>query len=287
MILFVLLGVFGAGFLLYWMSRLRQQTGVWPDPLRMAIGAVTNFFDYFGIGSFATTTSFFRWFKTADDRVIPGTLNVGHTLPTIAQAYISIGTVEVDMKTLILLIGASVLGAWVGAHLVAGWSKRRVQLVMGVLLLVAAAFLLMKQVGPPKDKGGEPVGLEGPLLWVGFAGNFVLGVLMTMGIGLYTPCMVMIALLGMSLKAAFPIMMGSCAFLMPVASLRFIKDNAIDHRAALGLALGGIPAVLLAGLWVKDMDVYWLMWVTIAVVLYTGVNMLRAARTNPPARAGA
>ena len=51
---------------------------------------------------------------------------------------------------------------------------------------------------------------------------------MTIGIGLYAPCMIMVSLLGMNPIAAFPIMMGSCAFLMPVASLRFIRFGAFS-----------------------------------------------------------
>ena len=54
-------------------------------------------------------------------------------------------------------------------------------------------------------------------------------------------------------KAAFPIMMGSCAFLMPVCSIKFIRKEKYDLRAALGLAIGGIPAVLIAALIVKSL----------------------------------
>ena len=68
----------------------------------------------------------------------------------------------------------------------------------------------------------------------------MLGALMTLGIGLYAPCMILVSLLGMSERTAFPIMMGSCAFLMPVGSLRFIREQAYSFRNALGLAIGGV-----------------------------------------------
>ena len=77
---------------------------------------------------------------------------------------------------------------------------------------------------------------------------------MSLGVGLYGPCLLMISLLGMDPKAAFPIMMGSCTFLMPVGSIQFIRKGRYDPRAALGLALGGIPAVLIAAFIVRSLD---------------------------------
>src|SRR5829696_9600925 len=114
-----------------------------PTPLQIAVGFFTNFFDALGIGSFATTTATFRALRMVPDRIIPGTLNVGHTLPTVVQAFIFTKLVPVDPKTLILLIAAAVLGAWVGAGVVAKWPRRRIQLGMGVALLIFAGFLIM------------------------------------------------------------------------------------------------------------------------------------------------
>ncbi len=72
-----------------------------PDAVQLAVGAITNFFDTLGIGSFATTTAIFRLRKMVPDRLIPGTLNVGHTLPTIAQAFIYTSVIPVDVLTLV------------------------------------------------------------------------------------------------------------------------------------------------------------------------------------------
>jgi len=250
-----------------------------PTPLQAGIGFVTNFFDTLGIGSFATTTSMFHFWKQVRHELLPGTLNVGHTLPTIVQAFIYIAIVEVDITTLILLIGASVLGMWLGAGVVAKLPRRAVQIGMGVALLVAAGFTLMaifnKQAG-----GGDALALTGATLAIGIIGNFVLGSLMSLGIGLYGPCLVMISLLGMDPKAAFPIMMGSCAFLMPTGSRRFINLGSFDFRAALGLTLGGIPAVLIAAFIVKSLDLYYVRWLVVIVVIYAAVSLLRAAVVN-------
>jgi uncharacterized membrane protein YfcA len=277
--LFIALGGFAAFYLITWLSAIRQRRdgeSIAPDPIRTGIGFVTNFFDTLGIGSFATTTSLFRSFKLVRDEVIPGTLNVGHTLPTITQAFIYILIVEVEMTTLILLIAASVLGMWLGAGVTCKLPRRKVQIGMGVALLVAATFLLMK-IFDKKVAGGLDLGLHGTNLWIGIIGNFVLGALMSLGIGLYAPCLVMISLLGMSPKAAFPIMMGSCAFLMPVGSEQFIRKGSYNLRAALGLALGGIPAVIIAAKLVKELELKYVMWLVVGVVIYTAISMLRSA----------
>jgi uncharacterized membrane protein YfcA len=250
-----------------------------PTPLQIGVGAVTNFFDTLGIGSFATTTALFRLRQMVPDRIIPGTLNAGHTLPTVAQAFIYTTIIPVDVLTLVAMIAAAVLGAWLGAGVVAGWSKQKVQVGMGAALLAAAVFMFMKQMNlfPP---GSEQIGVRGAKLAVAIGGNFVLGALMTLGIGLYAPCMVLVGLLGMSEKTAFPIMMGSCAFLMPVGSLRFIREQCYSLRNALGLALGGIPGVLIAAYIVKQLDLGTVRWLVIVVVVYTAVTLLLSARSE-------
>ena len=250
-----------------------------PTPLMIGLGAITNFFDFFGIGSFATTTTVFKLTKMVPDRIIPGTLNAGHTLPTVAQALISFSFIPVDVITLVSMIAAAVLGAWIGAGYIARWSRTKVQFGMGGALLAAAIFMFMRQMGlfPP---GSDAIGVTGVKLMIAVVGNFALGALMTLGIGLYAPCMILVALLGMSEKTAFPIMMGSCAFLMPVGSLRFIREQSYSLRPSIGLALGGIPAVLVAGLIVKEMQPTTVRWVVIVVVLYTALTMLYSAMTD-------
>ncbi len=250
-----------------------------PTPLSIGVGAITNFFDTLGIGSFATTTAMFRGFRMVPDRVIPGTLNAGHTLPTVVQAFFYIAAIPVDVVTLISMIAAAVAGAWLGAGIVAGWPKRKVQIGMGGALLAAATFFTMTNLGL-FPAGSNALGVRGALLVVAIAGNFLLGALMSLGIGLYAPCMVLISLLGMNATTAFPIMMGSCAFLMPVGSLKFIKERAYSLRVALGLALGGIPGVIVAATIVKNLNLTTVRWLVIVVVLYTALTMLYAAFTD-------
>ncbi|MSR06188.1 MAG: sulfite exporter TauE/SafE family protein [Gemmatimonadetes bacterium] len=280
--LFTALAVFGTYYMAVFVRGLRADGSGKPTPTGpgLAIGFVTNFFDTLGIGSFATTTSAYRFMKMVRDELIPGTLNVGHTLPTIAQAFIYTAIVPVDAMTLVVLIAAATAGSWLGAGVVAGLPRRMVQFGMGGALLVAATLMLMTNLGAFPG-GGEAISLSGPLLIAAIAGNFLLGALMTLGIGLYAPCMIMISLLGMNPTAAFPIMMGSCAFLMPMASARFIEKKKWDAKAALGLAIGGIPAVLIAAFIVKSLPLTTVRWLVVVVVLYAAQGLLRAGLKEP------
>jgi uncharacterized membrane protein YfcA len=274
--LFVLLAAVGVAFCVFWARRARAKWTGWPGWKQLAIGALTDFFDTLGVGSFATTTSLYKLGGMVDDANIPGTLNVGHTVPTFAQAFIFIAVVNVDMSTLVLMIGAAVAGAWLGAGFVSRWPRQRIRIGMGVLLLVAAGVIVARVTGFVPG-GGEAIALDGARLGLGLAGNFVLGALMTLGIGLYAPCMILVSFLGMNAETAFPIMMGSCAFLMPVASIRFVRSARYDLRAALGLTLAGTPAALIAGLIVKSLPVTAVKWLVVVVVVYTAIAMLRSA----------
>src|SRR5258707_995772 len=262
-----------------WRGGGRGPAGESPRPggRHLLIGFVTNFFDTLGIGSFATTTSLFRFLRLVRDELIPGTLNVGHTTPSVTQALIYIVIVSVAMPTLASMIAAAVVGAWLGAGVVSRWSRARVQLGMGSALLAAAALMLTTQLGLV-PLGGEALALSGGRLAIAVGVNFVLGALMTLGIGLYAPCMILVSLLGMDPKAAFPIMMGSCAFLMPVASARFIRKDCYAPRPSLGLALGGLPAVLIAALIVKSLPLTAVRWLVVVAVTYAAITMLRSAR---------
>ena len=246
------------------------------------IGFVTNFFDTLGIGSFATTTTIVRQWRLSKDELLPGTLNMGHALPVIAQAIIYTRLVPVDPTTLLLMIVAAVLGSYVGAGVVSGWSRRNIQLGMGGALLAAATLMLLSQLNLMPG-GGTLLKIEGTRLALGLLGNFVLGTLMTVGIGLYAPCLILVSLLGMNPTAAFPIMMGSCAFLMPIGALRFARADKVDWRAALGFTLGGIPAVLIAASIVGSLPLSYVRWLVIIVVVYTSVTMLRSGMANAAA----
>jgi len=279
-LLLLALALLSVFFVVVWViSARRAQARVSdavPGLLALAIGALTDFLDALGIGSYAPTTSLYKLTGVVSDEEIPGTMNIGHAVPTFAEAFIFIAVVKVEMKTLVLMIAASVFGAWFGAGVVAGWPRRKIQIGMGVLLIVAAAIMVVKQRGIAPS-GGDALGLEGGRLAIAIGGNLILGALMTLGIGLFAPCMILVALLGMNPAAAFPIMMGSCAFLMPFGSLRFLSQGRYNLRAAVGLTLGGLPAVFIAVYIVKKLPLVWVERLVVGVVIYTAFAMLRSA----------
>jgi uncharacterized membrane protein YfcA len=279
-VLLVALGLVYVGFAIAWLFLARRRPsgeGATPTAFHLAVGVVTDFLDTLGIGSFATTTTAYGLAKRVDARLVPGTLNVGHAIPTFVQALIYVTIVEVDMTTLFVMIAAAVGGAWLGADVVAGLSRRAVRIGMGSALLVASSIMTASTLGL-LPKGGAEIGLSGTMLAVGAVANFALGALMTVGVGLYAPCMILVSLLGMNARAAFPIMMGSCAFLMPLSGIEFIRRGAYDLRASLGLTVGGAPAVLAAAFLVTHASLDAVRWLVIVVASYTAVTMLIAAR---------
>jgi len=347
-VLFVALAILTLTFLAVWVIEARRSSDTpdagAPNAERVVVGFFANFFDALGIGSFATTTTYYRFRRLVRDELIPGTLNVGHCLPTITQAFIGIAVIAVDGVTLVSMIAAAVAGAWLGAGVVSRMPRRAIQIGMGIALLLAAFFMLAKvtqlmpsgalqvkaggtllrseaaltgaelerlkagtalelvdagrewcRVKDPTTKAegyvqstaveGVVLGVRGWLLALALVGSFFLGAIMPLGIGYYAPCMVLVAIVGMNARAAFPIMMGACAFLMPVASIEFVRKKRYSLRAAAGLAMGGVFGSALALLVVKTLPLYWVMWLVTVVIIYTGISLLRTAAREKKATA--
>ncbi len=264
----------------YWRS---TGTPAGTSPAALATGAVVNFFDTLGIGSFAPSTAAIKFFRLTRDEWIPGTLNVGHALPTIAQALTFIAIVKVSVALLVSCVLAAVAGALLGARIVSRLPVRAIRIGMGLSLLAAAALFIARNLGLMPG-GGEALSLAGPAFAAAVVLHFLFGALMTLGVGLYAPALISLSLLGMDPRAAFPIMMGACAFLMPASSLQFIGSGRFDTRLALGFAIGGVPAVLLAAFVVREMPLDTLRWLVAGVVLIAALMMLAAAREAPAAK---
>src|SRR4029453_9788295 len=197
----------------YLTGRRRRHDGpMRPTPVALGVAFIANFFDTLGIGSFATTTSMSKLWGVMPDEKIPGTLNVGYVMATVVQAVIFMTIIQVDFLTLVSIIGAAVLGAFLGAGVVSGFNRRQVQIGMGSALLVASALM----VGSMSGRGpapGEALGLVGAKLGIAVGISMVLGALMMLGIGFYGPCMIMISLLGMDPLLSDTILVGARGFL--------------------------------------------------------------------------
>ena len=272
----------GSLLLLGWFTSTRHQKPAsgGPDTIGVLIGFVTNFFDTLGIGSFATTTAAFRLLHRVPDELIPGTMIIGHALPVIAQALIFITVVDVNPAQMAILIASCVAGGWVGAGVVASFSRRAVQLAMAVALSAAAVLMVIGMIGL-LPAGGSATTFQPQAFAIAVVLSIVLGALLTIGIGNYAPSLIIFSLLGMDPRAAFPIMMGSGAFVATIAGLRFVTRGRFDSRAALGLTLGGIPGVLVAAWVVRSLPLDTLRWLVVVVVIYSAISLLRSALGSP------
>ena len=247
----------------------------------IVLGAITNFFDTLGVGSFAPTMAWFKFRRLVPDRLIPCTMLVGHTLPAVAQAIIFLVLlgVLVDPVLLIGCVLALLMGGLLGVSLVVRAKVWVVQLVVGFALILAAIMYALTNLHLMPG-GGTAAGLPMPLMVVAVVANFLFGILLNFGIGNYAPTLVMLSLMGMDPRLSFPIMAAGAALTATGASLRYISIGEVDLRVAVGIALGGIPAVLVAAFIVKSMSLELLRWLVVCVVVYAALVMLKAAATG-------
>jgi uncharacterized membrane protein YfcA len=286
-VLYTVLVIVNVAAIIAWtvVSKRRQlrERATWADGV---IGYVANFLDTLGIGSYAQITALFKLRGRPADELIPGTLNVGSSVPAFLGSLLFFGAIAVEPVLLASMVISSGIGAWVGAGLVSRMPRRGIQLFMGVALLIAAGFFAMTALGvlPPS---GTAMGLSGWRFAVAVLANFVFGALMCIGIGNYAPSMVLLGVLGMHPIAAYPIMIGSDGVLIPVATLGFLRSGRFSHGCALGLTLGGLLGTLcafpLVNLIAEHLTL--MRWFVVIVIIYAAVSMLRSAQA-PLARQG-
>ena len=249
-----------------------------PSGEALALGAVTNFFDTLGIGSFAPTMAWMKFRSMIPDRIIPSTMLAGYTLPTMAQAAIFLVLLGVKVEPWLLLgsVLAFIPGALFGASLAAKAPVRTVQAIVGIALLIAAWFYVVSNMHWMPE-GGAASGLNGWAFWLAVGSSFVFAVLLNFGVGHYAPTLAMLSLLGMDPRLAFPIMASTGAFGAAAAAAKVIQRPDIDVRLVVGLSLGAIPAVLIAAFVVKEMPVETMRWLVVVVIVYAAIVLLRQA----------
>jgi uncharacterized membrane protein YfcA len=249
-----------------------------PTGEALILGAVVNFFDTFGIGSFAQTTAWMKFRKMVPDRLIPPTMIAGLTPPAMVESIIFLILLGVQVDPVLLFGGAmaTFVGGIVGAPLVVRARAWIVQMTVAIgLALAGIAFVLA--IAGKLPAGGTASGLPMGLTIVAIAASFAFGLLANFGVGNYAPTLAMLSLMGMDPHYCFPIMASGASLMGAGSSVRFVKIPEIDLRIVVGLTLGGIPAVLVAALIVKTMDVDVLRYVITVVVFYTAAVMARAS----------
>lgn len=254
-------------------------TGARSWPALLGLGFATDFLDSLGVGSFATTTAILRCFRIVDDEHIPGTLNVGHAIPTMLECVlflIALGGL-IDQLTLVSMVLAGGIGAWFGTGIVVHWPRRTIQRAMALALLVTAGFMALRMLTSLSLADGT-TGFVGMALAIAVVASLVIGALTSLGIGNYAPTMAVTYLLGMNQRAVFPIMAASAALILPAAAIRFYKSGRFDRRVAKGLTLGGIPGVLIAVYLVKELPLDTVRWIVVGVLLYTSATLFRSSQ---------
>lgn len=281
MILMLLIAGLSAGALVLGAMILRQAAKDREIGLRaeaVALGSVTNFFDTLGIGSFAPTIAWFRFRKMVPDKLIPLTMFIGYTIPSILQGVIFLVLLGVRVDPILLLscIIALVVGGYSGVPLAARAPVRLVQGIIGCALLVAAFFYALSNLGM-MPAGGMADSLPLPLAIIAVLASFTFGILLSFGVGNYAPTLALLSLMGMDPRLAFPIMAASAGFGGVAAGVRCVNTVKLDWKIVLGLTVGAMPAVLVAAFIVKEMPLEALRWLVAIVVTYAGLTLLYAA----------
>ena len=262
-----------------------------------SIGFVASFFDILGIGSFATSLGMIKATKTiTNDKLVPGTLNISFCVPITMEATFLVGAINVDIVTLVVLVVCAVVGSYLGAVLVNKFNAQIVKIVIATALFIAAIIMILTT--PQVNLLGAAQGARGLTSWwkwlVGILGFLLVGILMSFGVGSYAPSIVILSLLGMGMIYIAPIMTCSSAFLMPVTSYRFYKDNNYLPKTSLIMMLGGIFGATTAFLFFyvgiqagagldRNGLVYQslIKWITVGVMLYTSLTMFLELLATP------
>jgi uncharacterized membrane protein YfcA len=275
-LLFGALLLINIAFYAGWIRSRKTYTGrKRPLLIEYPVGLVFAFFDTLGIGSFAPTTAVLKFQGKIADELIPGTLNVGLNMAAGLEMAIFIKLIVIDPVLLMTTVLSAAFGAWVGAGVVNRLPRPAIQLAMGAALLIAGCVFAATNLHLLPG-GGVAYTLTGWRLVVAIGVNFVLGALMSVGIGLYAPCMILVTMLGLHPLAAFPIMMGSCGLVQPTAALQFFRSGRFAFGTSIALTIGSIPGVLIAAFVVKQLSLVWLRWLVVLVVVYAAITMLRS-----------
>lgn len=271
----------GLGLIGYYVRKAAARGELRPHGEALALGAVTNFFDTLGIGSFAPSIAWMRFRRMVPDKLIPLTMLAGYTPPSILQGVIFLILLGMQVDPLLLLacMVAMVIGGYLGVPLAARSPVRLVQGIVGAALLMAGGFYSLSNLGL-MPAGGSATSLPLGLSIVVVLAHLVFGALLSFGVGNYAPTLAMLSLMGMDPRLSFPIMAAAAGFAGTTASIQCIRKVKVDMRIVLAMMIGAIPAVLVAAFIVKEMPLTYLRWLVVAVVSYAGLTLLYAATRN-------
>ena len=266
----------------YQLIKVKQTNtlGPWHKQGRLLVtGFVANVADTLGIGSFAVVIAFNKYWKLFDDKVLPGTLNAHSIVPAFLQALFFLQVVEIDVTTLLTMVVGASIGGYLGGRIVAGLNKQAIRLAICIGYLGMAVLILGHQFSL-LPIGGELYSLSNQKLFIGFIAMCCVGILPSVGVGLYAPTQIVLFLLGMHPLAAFPIMTTAGAIQQPITSLAFTIEGQVAKKQALILAGAGLLGVLISVPFVTSVEPRLLRWLLLAIVLYNTYVMAKSFREN-------
>lgn len=231
------------------------------------------FFSTFGVSDFAISTVLYPRLNWVNIKKLPGTLNAQCVIPVFVMALAYISSIEVGITTLVSLIIAQVVGAYIGPRFVMKLPEKTIKIFIGIGLLIASIIIVMSQLNiiPSTGNATELTGIK---LVIAIILMALYGALNNIGIGSYALTMVTVYLLGLDPKVSFPIMMGACAFSVPVGSAEFVKKGEYSRKITLFTAIFGVLGVLAAVFIVGSLDTYVIKWVVVAILIYSSITML-------------
>ncbi|AOG60999.1 hypothetical protein SHELI_v1c10520 [Spiroplasma helicoides] len=253
------------------------------------VGFTASFFDTLGVGSFATNTGLLKSIKyIKDDKKLPGTLNFGMAIPNLLAGILLMGSIEIDMTTFASFVICAVCGTIIGNSIVNKINKKLVALIMGIVLAISALLMLMNAKGIELLPQGDAKGVS-DVWWkllVGCLVFIVLGMLISFGVGLYAPAMILISLLQMDFLVCFPVMACSSGLTMHINVYKFYRSDNYMPRTSFLLTLGGTTGVIvsylifflgietLGGVPQKGIsDVF--KWISVFVIAYSSYSLLK------------
>ena len=262
-------------------TRAEMKVGGWVKTIKIIVIAnILLFLDMFGIGSYGPHMVCWKILKVSRDEWLPGSLNVSMLVATLVETLYLVNTIDVEMMTLIPCIIASTIGSFFGAGVVAKLNVDKIRLAIGISLIVVGIVLILGLTGALDFEGGDAHGLSGWKLIVIVAISLLFGALMTIGIGIYAPLLACATLLGMDPTYALPIMLGTCAFLIPVAAIRFTKESMVADRprydrkiAVIENATGWIGPVIAANV-ILSLPISAMKWIVVVVLFIVAAMML-------------
>jgi uncharacterized membrane protein YfcA len=239
--------------------------------------------DTFGVGSFAVNVALSKFFGTFEDEELPGAVNGAQVLPGAIESLFFMQLVDVDLKTLLILVAGTCLGGVVGGHIVTRMNKQTIRALM-VVCFIVLIFLLLGYQLKLMPLGGEAMSLNGIKLVLGFLAMVLCGALTCAGVGLFVMVQSVLFLLNVSPEVAFPIMTTAGAMQQPLTTMVFLKQGRIPLKKTWVLSIAGCVGVMMALPVFNALSTDALRGLLMVVLIYNVISMGRTylrARPHP------